>query len=153
VPEVPLPEIEDHFREGFSVSDHTVPLLPYAVDMLECLKSQGARIFILSSMDEKAFVEQSKELGVAEYFEEVYAGVLDKRGKIVEMMLDHDLAPAESVFVGDMIHDIVTAHHGGVDSIAVLTGYNTYEELKPEKPTYLVNNLSDVIDKLASMLE
>jgi dihydroneopterin aldolase len=40
-----------------------------------------------------------------------------------------------------MIHDIETARHGGVMSIAVLTGYDSLEKLTPARPDVVVSSL------------
>ena len=43
-----------------------------------------------------------------------------------------------------MEHDIETARHGGVHSCAVLTGYNTLEQLREAKPDLIVEHLSEL---------
>ena len=43
-----------------------------------------------------------------------------------------------------MEHDIETAHHGGVHSCAVLTGYNTLEQLRAAKPDVIVEHLREL---------
>ncbi|HEX7260700.1 MAG TPA: NUDIX domain-containing protein, partial [Luteolibacter sp.] len=53
----------------------------------------------------------------------------------------HALIPAETAFVGDMTHDVETARHGGISSIAVLTGYNHAEILVAVRPDLTVPDL------------
>ena len=142
IPGVDLGEIEDHFRKGFAASEATVPVLAYTREFLLQLRSEGVRMFVCTSMDPKAFVEQSNSHALTDFFEETYSGVLDKRKLIESMLVEHSLNKAETVFVGDMIHDIETAHHGGIDSLGVLTGYNTFSELESAKPTRIVNDYS-----------
>lgn len=147
LPGVPLDELEDHFRVGFELSANSgvsSPLLPYAMEFLHCLQGQGKRMFILSSMDAKAFDLHSEELGVSHFFEATYAGVLDKREQIHCMLEQHGLAADQTVFLGDMCHDIETARHGEVSSIALLTGYQSAEQLNQAKPDWLVNDLSEI---------
>jgi ADP-ribose pyrophosphatase YjhB (NUDIX family) len=50
----------------------------------------------------------------------------------------------ETLFIGDMQHDIETAHHGGVHSCAVLTGYNTLEQLRAAQPDLIVEHLGEL---------
>ena len=147
LPGVPLDELEDHFRIGFADSEKSgvrSPLLPYAHEFLQCLHSRNKRMFILSSMDAQAFDLHSVDLGVAHYFEATYAGVLDKREQIHQLLESHDLNAAHTVFLGDMCHDIETARHGEVTSIALLTGYQSEEQLSQVKPDLLVNDLAEV---------
>ncbi len=72
---------------------------------------------------------------------------MDKRNKIREILATHDLDPAETAFVGDMVHDIETARHGGITSIAVLTGFDSQEKLAKARPDVMVTGLP-VLQKL-----
>jgi len=54
------------------------------------------------------------------------------------------LDPAETLFIGDMEHDIETAKHGGVHSVAVLTGYNTLNQLRRAGPDLIVEHLGEL---------
>ena len=69
---------------------------------------------------------------------------LDKRKAILELLADHDLDASETIFIGDMVHDIETARHAGVMSCAVLTGYDSLAKLKNASPDLLFRNLSEV---------
>jgi ADP-ribose pyrophosphatase YjhB (NUDIX family) len=54
------------------------------------------------------------------------------------------LSADETLFIGDMQHDIETAQHGGIHSCAVLTGYNTLEQLRAAKPDLVVEHLGEL---------
>jgi ADP-ribose pyrophosphatase YjhB (NUDIX family) len=43
-----------------------------------------------------------------------------------------------------MQHDVETAHHGGIHSCAVLTGYNTLEQLRAAEPDLIVEHLGEL---------
>ncbi len=141
LPDVDIAELEDVFRTGFAISQSPVPVLPNARQTLEWCADHGLRMFVLSSMDVKAFEEQARGHGLFDFFEAIYAGVMDKRHEIHNILERHELLAHETAFVGDMIHDVETAHHAGVSSIAVLSGYNHPEVLASVKPTI---TLSDV---------
>jgi 8-oxo-dGTP pyrophosphatase MutT (NUDIX family) len=81
------------------------------------------------------------DFGFRHHFEATYSGVLDKREIIHQILETHGLAPAETAFVGDMTHDVETARHGGISSIAVLTGYNHAEILAAVRPDLTVPDL------------
>lgn len=147
LPGVPLDELEDHFRIGFAHSEAsgvTSPLLPHAVDFLDFLHTRKKRMFILSSMDANDFDRHAVELGVDHYFEATYAGVLDKRDQIHRMIESHQLDTGSTVFVGDMCHDVETARHGGVTSIALLTGYQNADQLSAANPDLVADDLNEV---------
>jgi len=57
--------------------------------------------------------------GLHSHFEAIYAGVIDKRERIGDILKAHNLAVTDTAFVGDMVHDVDTAKHGGIASVAV----------------------------------
>ena len=58
---------------------------------------------------------------------------------------ENQLVPEETLFIGDMQHDIETARYGGIHSCAVLTGYNTLEQLREAKPDLIVEHLGELL--------
>ena len=60
---------------------------------------------------------------------------------IHQILATHQLDPHQTAFVGDMTHDVETARHGGIFSIAVLTGYNHAEVLAAVRPDLTVPDL------------
>ena len=141
LPHVPLDELEAHFRPAFDTAETPVTILPHAREKLEWCAALGIRTFVLTSMDSNAFERQMDDFGLRELFEATYSGVLDKREVIHHILETHRLDPAETAFVGDMTHDVETARHGGVASIAVLTGYNHPEVLATVRPDLTVPDL------------
>lgn len=144
LPDVPMDELEELFHRRFvEIQDNVTPL-PGLLEFLEFCRATGRRLFLLSSVRTEHFAVQAGRLGVAHYFEHAYAGIRDKRAKIGEILQDHGLNREETAFVGDMIHDIETARHGGVMSIAVLTGYDSIEKLTPARPDVVVSSLHEL---------
>jgi phosphoglycolate phosphatase len=82
--------------------------------------------------------------GFGEFIDQPYVEILDKRTKIREILKENNLAPNETLFIGDMQHDIETAKHGGVFSCAVLTGYNRLEQLRASEPDLIVEHLGEL---------
>ena len=141
LPAVPLEELEAHFRVAFDAAHTPVTELPHAREKLQWCARQGIRMFVLSSMDATAFHRQLHHFGWEKFFEATYAGVLDKRELIHHLLETHALRPHETAFVGDMTHDVETARHGGVASIAVLTGYQHADQLATVRPDLTVPDL------------
>ncbi|MEO5715009.1 MAG: HAD hydrolase-like protein [Luteolibacter sp.] len=141
LPHIPLDELESHFRPAFDAAITPVTVLPHAREKLEWCTALGVRCFVLTSMDTTAFERQMDEFDLRKHFEATYSGVLDKRELIHQILATHRLDPAETAFVGDMTHDVETARHGGVSSIAVLTGYNHAEILAAVRPDLTVPDL------------
>ena len=143
LPGVPIGDLEDTFRSAFNQSPERVTVLPRARDMLEWCQAEGIRCFVLSSMDIGLFSEQAHDFDLHRYFEAIYAGVIDKRERIEEILTLHRLEKTSTAFVGDMLHDIATAKHGGISSVAVATGYDPVERLIKSDPTHLFDHLGD----------
>ena len=141
LPHVPLEELESHFRPAFDAAAAPVTILPHAREKLEWCAALGIRTFVLTSMDSDAFERQLDEFGLRGLFEATYSGVLDKREMIHRILENHRLDPAETAMVGDMTHDVETARHGGISSVAVLTGYNHPEILAQVRPDLTVPDL------------
>ena len=53
------------------------------------------------------------------------------------------------MFVGDMQHDVDTAHSVDVFSVAVLSGYNSEEKLLESVPDLVIDNLCQLSDYLS----
>lgn len=141
LPGVPLAELEGHFRVAFAAAASPVTVLPHAREKLDWCAAVGIRAFVLTSMDTEAFRKQLAYFDFGRFFEATYSGVLDKREVIHHILSSHGLDPAETVFVGDMTHDIETARHGGIASVAVLTGYQHSEVLAAVRPDLTVPDL------------
>ena len=148
LPAVALEVLEGHFRQAFAAAVTPVTVLPYAQEKLEWCRAAGMRAFVLTSMDASAFQLQLAAFGWGHHFEATYSGVLDKREVIHRILATHGLAPNETAFIGDMTHDMETARHGGIASIAVLTGYNHAEVLAAASPDLIVADLGALLELL-----
>lgn len=147
LPEATLEGLEPLYERFFSGLHDQVTLLPGALEFIAFCGRTRRRIFLLSTIKASHFDAQAGRLGVRDAFEHPYVAVMDKREKIREILATHDLEPGETAFVGDMVHDIETARHGGVTSIAVLTGFDPLEKIAAAEPDVIVRDLS-VLQKL-----
>jgi phosphoglycolate phosphatase len=141
LPGIALEELEALFRPAFDSALTPVAILPHAREKLDWCAALGIRTFVLTSMDAAAFDRQLADFGLRGHFEATYSGVLDKREMIHRILAEHRLDPSETAFVGDMVHDVETARHGGISSIAVLTGYTHAETLAAVRPDLTVPDL------------
>jgi phosphoglycolate phosphatase-like HAD superfamily hydrolase/8-oxo-dGTP pyrophosphatase MutT (NUDIX family) len=143
-PNVPMPQLEDWFHAEFRRSQSSVVELPHARDFLKFCRDKKLRTFLLSTVHADHFKAQCRVTGFDAFLDKPYTDVWDKRKKIHEILAENNLKPAETLFIGDMEHDIETAKHGGVHSCAVLTGYNTLAQLREAKPDLIVEHLSEL---------
>ncbi len=144
IPEVPLPQLEVWFHSRFKQVQDSVCELPHARDFLQFCRARNLRTFLLSTVHQDHFAVQSTVTGFDKYLDRPYVNVWDKREKIHEILEENNLMPQETLFIGDMQHDIETARHGGVHSCAVLTGYNTLDQLREAEPDVIVEHLREL---------
>jgi phosphoglycolate phosphatase-like HAD superfamily hydrolase/ADP-ribose pyrophosphatase YjhB (NUDIX family) len=149
LPEVPLAELEQIFHGHFTQAQAAVVELAHAREFLVFCREHGIRSFVLSTIRPDYYAAQSAVNGFDQFMERAYLAVWDKRAKIAEVLADNRLAAAETMFVGDMQHDMETARQGGVFSCAVLTGYNRLEQLRASQPDLIVEHLGELREILA----
>jgi phosphoglycolate phosphatase-like HAD superfamily hydrolase len=144
LPEATLEGLEPLYERFFHGLNDTIDLLPSALDFLKFCRATNRRAFLLSTIKTSHFEIQARRNGVTEFFEVAYTEIMDKREKIREILHTHSLDPQETMFVGDMVHDIETAKHGGVLDVAVLTGFDRIEKLLPASPTIIARDIAAV---------
>jgi phosphoglycolate phosphatase-like HAD superfamily hydrolase/ADP-ribose pyrophosphatase YjhB (NUDIX family) len=143
-PDVPMPQLEKWFHASFRDAQDSVRELPHARDFLKFCRARKFRTFLLSTVHADYFKVQCGVTGFDVFLDRPYTDVWDKREKIHEILRENNLKPDETLFIGDMEHDIETARHGGVHSCAVLTGYNTLEQLRAASPDLIVEHLAEL---------
>ena len=143
-PNVPMRDLEEWFHSHFRLCQDSVVELPHAREFLEFCRREHLRTFLLSSVHPEHFARQTAQTHFEGFLDHPYIGVLDKRAKIVQILAEHGLAADERLFIGDMQHDIDTAHHGGIRSCAVLTGYNKLDQLRSSQPDLIVEHLGEL---------
>ncbi|MCC7376953.1 MAG: NUDIX domain-containing protein [Verrucomicrobiales bacterium] len=144
LPQIPMDQLEKWFHSRFREVQGSVVELPHARRFLEFCRERGVRTLLLSTMHPDHFAVQNRAIGFGAFLDHPYLGVWDKREKIHQILKDHGLRPEETVFIGDMEHDIETAKHGGILSVGVLTGYNASHQLQQAGPTRVVEHLGEL---------
>ena len=128
-----MAQLENWFHREFRQAQASVVELPHARAFLKFCRAHKIRTFLLSTIHANHFAAQNRNLGLDAFLDRPYTDVWDKREKIHEILRENNLKPDETLFIGDMEHDIETARHGGIHSCAVLTGYNTVDQLRAAK--------------------
>lgn len=144
LPGVPIAKLEESFHGHFKTTQESVVALPHAREFLVFCRRRALRTFVLSTVHPDYFALQARAAGFDQFIDKPYPGVWDKRQRIGQLLAENQLAPAETLFIGDMQHDIETARHGGVQSCAVLTGYNRLDQLRSAEPDLIVEHLGEL---------
>ncbi|MBM7643001.1 HAD family hydrolase [Streptococcus loxodontisalivarius] len=129
-------------RKELRAYDATVQLLDY-------LKSQGDKIFLLSNAQKAFTLQELKQTGLYDYFDKIYIssdyGMKKPRPQFWEMVLtENKLNLSESVMIGnDFTTDIAIADSLGMDSIFI-NSFNYNEKELKEKNTSKVPVVEDI---------
>jgi phosphoglycolate phosphatase-like HAD superfamily hydrolase/ADP-ribose pyrophosphatase YjhB (NUDIX family) len=143
-PHISTAQLEAWFFQHFPHVQHTIVELPHAREFLAFCRKNRLQTLLLSTVPYEHYSDQAARFGFDRYFDHAYLGVRDKRAKIHELLAEHHLEPRQTLFVGDMQHDIEAAACAGILSCAVLTGYNSLEQLRACKPDLVVEDLGEL---------
>lgn len=120
------------------------------VEMLSKLKDDGYRLAVATSKPEAFAKRILDKFELSQYFEFVGGSNMDStrsnKADVITYTLENckitDLSKA--IMVGDKEHDIFGAKTVGIDSIGVLYGYGTLQELQSAGAKYIAQTPNDV---------
>lgn len=141
---VDMAQLEEWFHDAFRRVQAKIRPIPRAREFVEFCRRRGAKTLLLSSAHPAHFEDQARAAGFEGLLDHCYVGVRDKRDRIGRILKEHNAKPSETMFVGDMEHDIETARAGGVCACAVLTGYNHTDQLVAARPDLIVEHLGEL---------
>lgn len=144
LPTQTLEEIDRYYFERFNTIQDNVQMLPHAREFLDFARQRGLRMFVLSTMDPVVFERLCARVGINHFYEGAYVGVMDKTTEVHRVIASNQLDPRRTLYIGDMVHDVETARHGGMKSCAVLNGFDPLEKLRPAAPDLLVEHLGEL---------
>ncbi len=118
---------------------------PGVLETLDYLQARGFGMAVLSSHPERFLHrEVASYFPGRDYFAGIFAGAYDKREVIIPMLRKLGFRPAETLFVGDTVHDIEAGRHAGVLTAAVLSGYNSEALLRQAGPDHIISTIADI---------
>jgi phosphoglycolate phosphatase len=144
LPGVPLTRIDIVYHRFFAHYRDQINLMPGVAEFCAFSTTTGRRLFVLSTIEEGHFEYQAARHGIRAFFTRAYVGVMDKAKAIHSLLAENDLSPAETLFVGDMVHDMEAARHGGVMAVAVLTGFDPVEKLAACNPDLIIRDFGSL---------
>ncbi|HEY9063175.1 MAG TPA: HAD hydrolase-like protein [Pseudobacteroides sp.] len=125
-------------------------MYPFIPELLEKLHTIGKTLLVATSKPTVFAEKVVHNSGLIKYFANVAGSNLDggriKKHEIIEFILKENniLINDSIVMVGDRKHDIIGANKAGVDSVGVLYGYGSIEELERYNPTYTAESVSEL---------
>ena len=141
----------DYYRERFRVKGlYENAVYDGVREMLQKLKNSGKNLILATSKPEPFAKEILHHFGLEKYF--VYAagsnfdGTRTAKAEVIEYALERAGITDKSaaIMVGDRKHDIIGATKTELDSIGVLYGYGSREELEAAGATYIAETVEDL---------
>ena len=147
-----------YYREYFSTNglyENTV--YENFEDMLIALKNDGKSLIIATSKP-TVFAEKILEhFNLKKYFDFISGSNLDntrtKKADVISYALKQQMINnmSEIIMIGDREHDIIGAKALNIESIGVLHGYGSYEELSSSGADYIVKDVSELKSLLLTL--
>ncbi len=147
--ETPFEDLSHEFITNYIEHLHLASLFPDVNEVLERFKKSGKRQVVVSAMEHKMLQDQMQYFGLDGYFDAI-CGIDDIYAKSKTYLArnyinQHNLNPAEILFIGDTLHDKEVGDEIGCDVVLVANGHQSTERLRV--------NGNKVIDSLQSILE
>ncbi|MBQ8813256.1 MAG: HAD family hydrolase [Lachnospiraceae bacterium] len=120
-------------------------------EMLSALKAAGKKIVLATSKPEHFAFQILEHFHLDGYFDFKAGASMDesrnKKGQVIAYALESlgITDKSQVLMVGDREHDVLGARENGLDSIGVLFGYGSREELETAGATYIAETMSDIL--------
>lgn len=141
----------DYYRERFRVKGLYENVVYDGIpEMLRALKNSGKKLILATSKPEPFAKEILRHFGLEEYFDYAagsnFDGTRTAKAEVIEYALEAAGVTDKSaaIMIGDRKHDIFGAEKTGLDSIGVLYGYGSREELEAAGATYIAETVEDL---------
>lgn len=127
--------------------------------MLGALKCAGYRLYVATSKPETTAGIVMKYFGFTDYFAYVAGADLEgtrvRKADVIRYLLEKEgiADPGEAVMIGDRKHDILGAKEVGMDSIGVLYGYGSREELEEAGAGCIAASVEELEEYLLSQVD
>ena len=120
-------------------------------ELLIQLKEQGKSLIVATSKPEAFSTTILKHFKLYDYFDFVAGATMDetrnKKADIIKYAMEscNISEKSSAIMIGDREHDIIGAKENGLDSIGVLFGYGSLDELQKAGATYIAEKPEDIL--------
>lgn len=120
-------------------------------ELLTQLKVQGKSLIVATSKPEAFSVEILKHFKLYDYFDFVAGATMDTtrntKSDIIKYAMEscNISEKSSAIMIGDREHDIIGAKENELDSIGVLFGYGSLDELQKTRATYIAEKPMDIL--------
>ena len=120
------------------------------VKLLKRLRQDGKKIALFSNGRSARVVKELKYFGITGYFDMIVSArdihALKPNPTGLKAITDSmKIRPYESLYIGDMVDDIITAKLANVHSCAVADGFDSYHILKSARPDHIFKSIEEML--------
>ncbi|GGH19667.1 HAD family hydrolase [Paenibacillus segetis] len=140
----------EYYRERFrAVGMFENSVIPGFPELLQYLQDEGYSLYVATSKP-TVFAEQIlKHFELDHYFKHIVGSNLDgtrsKKQEVIQFVLDENqISPEQAIMIGDREHDIIGAIGCGVESIGVLFGYGSEQELRSAGADHIAAGVEEI---------
>ena len=144
-------EAVTHYREYYNEKGkYEFAVYDGIQETLQGLQDAGMGIALCTAKPEKFAVSILQKSGMDAYIQQVFAATLSRtishKADLLQEAQRRLAVPC--VMVGDRCFDIDAAHHCGAESVGVLYGFGTRQEIENCHPTYIVETPQELVPVL-----
>ncbi len=137
----------------FSFQEQTICLFPHVKETLDEIRKSGLTIAIATSRGGESLGTLCKQLEIDEFISMRMSSNLVNEKKpapeMVNRILDYfNIAPNKTLVIGDANYDIEMGKRAYCDTCAVTYGNQTREELLTMAPTFMIDDIRDILSIL-----
>jgi HAD superfamily hydrolase (TIGR01549 family) len=119
-----------------------------ALAVLKTLHDRGKTLAVFSNGAMWRVRREIKTLRIEDYFDSMVSaqsiGFLKPNPIGIHLIMNRcRISRNKTLYIGDMVDDIKTARSANVDSCGIAAGFDNYNALDDEKPTYLFRNMRE----------
>jgi phosphoglycolate phosphatase len=123
--EIPAEEFIVHYNIGLQ----HIPLYEDAMTILKALSDAGFRQYMASAMQHNALIRSVTERNILHFFRKVY-GIADnlahgKSNLVKQLIADEHIVPAQTLLIGDTLHDAEVAAENGIYNVLIARGHQS----------------------------
>ena len=151
-PELTMEQLIATYRE-FNLTNHDTMASAYpgVVDVVRTIHGRGIRMGLVTSKNQAGARKGLALMGIEPLFECVIGAddVVNPKPHaepVLKAMAQMKVAAAETVYIGDSVHDMESGRAAGVRTAGVLWGPFTREELVRTAPDYWLERPAELLD-------
>lgn len=137
------------YRKRFAEEGiHHYSPYPGIKTLLDKLSEKGTELIVATSKIEPFAREILRSTDLIKYFSFLSTNLPrhpeDKEVTIARALNHYGKKISRAVMIGDKEHDVIGAKANGIDSIGVLWGYGSLEEIQRIAPTHMIRNVEEL---------